>query len=58
MKWFTARNCGKKNQDIIPKRLKAGINRKHSVLREAMKADAPVQKDLKNFQSLELRRNH
>lgn len=58
MKWFTDRNCGKKNQDIIPKRLKAGINRKPGVLREATKVDAPVPKDLKNLQSLELRRNH
>lgn len=38
----------KKNQGIIPERLKAGINRKHHAL-EVRKADAPVQRE-KNLQ--------
>lgn len=47
MKLLTGRKCGKKNQDVIVRRLKQGINRKCSVLREVLKADAPVQKKKK-----------
>lgn len=42
MKLFTAIKSVQENQDIIPKRLKKGINRKYKILREIITADAPV----------------